>query len=127
MKAKNAFCPHTCTVEGWKTAADEPVHTPADMAQPTGQTMSAMMGADLGHQCALEYGDGSRELPREHWRKRAIAGCTTRRSACGMAIMGAARRQDDRDRELEVIAVETGAGREAFLPVIRARPSRIAK
>jgi hypothetical protein len=46
--------------------------------------------------------------------------------------MGAVRRQDNRDRELEVIAVETeviaveteviavetGAGREAFLPVI---------
>ena len=41
--------------------------------------------------------------------------------------MGAVRRQDDRDRELEVIAVETGAGPEAFLPVIHARPSRIAK
>ncbi len=37
------------------------------------------------------------------------------------------RRQDDRDRELEVIVVATGAGREAFLPVIHARPSRIAK
>ena len=89
--------------------------------------MSAMMDADLGHLCALKHGDGFRELPREHWRKRAIAGCTTRRSACGIVIMGAARRQDDRDRELEVIAVETGAGREAFLPVIHARPSRIAK
>ena len=89
MKVKNAFRPHTCTVEGWKTAAGEPAHTPADMAQPTGQTMSAMMGADLGHQCALKHGDGYRELPREHWRKRAIAGCTTRRSACGIAIMGA--------------------------------------
>ena len=39
--------------------------------------------------------------------------------------MGAVRRQDNRGRELEVIAVEaeviaveTGAGREAFLPVI---------
>ena len=36
--------------------------------------MSAMMGADLGHLCALQHGDGYRELPREHWRKRAIAG-----------------------------------------------------
>ncbi len=39
--------------------------------------------------------------------------------------MGAVRRQDNRERELEVIAVETeviavetGSGREAFLPVI---------
>ncbi len=37
------------------------------------------------------------------------------------------RRPGNRDRELEVIAVETGAGREAFLPVMHARPSRIAK
>ena len=37
------------------------------------------------------------------------------------------RRQDDRDRELEVIVVATGGVREAFLPVIHARPSRIAK
>ncbi len=77
MKVKNAFRPHTYTVEGWKTAAGEPAHTPAYMAQPTGQTMSAMMGADLGHLCALKHGDGYPELPREHWRKRAIAGCTT--------------------------------------------------
>jgi hypothetical protein len=38
----------------------------ADLAQPASQTMSAMMGADLGHLCALQHG----ELPREHWRKR---------------------------------------------------------
>ena len=41
--------------------------------------------------------------------------------------MGAVRHQDDRDRELEVIAAETGAGRGAFLPVTQARPSTIAK
>jgi len=46
------------------------------MAQPSGQTMSAVVGADLGRlRC---NGDGHRELPREHWRKRAIAGCSTR-------------------------------------------------
>ena len=33
----------------------------------------------------------------------------------------------NRDRELEVIAVEAGAGRGAFLPVMLARPSRVAK
>jgi len=87
----------------------------------------AIMGADLGHLCALQHGDGYRELPREHWRKRLSPGCSTRRSACGIVLMGAVRRQDHRDRELEVIAVETGAGPEAFLPVIHARPSRIAK
>jgi hypothetical protein len=41
--------------------------------------------------------------------------------------MGAVRRPDNRDRELEVIAVEAGAGRGAFLPVMQARPSRVAK
>jgi hypothetical protein len=41
--------------------------------------------------------------------------------------MGAVRRPDNRDRELEVIAVEAGTGRAAFLPVIQARPSRVAK
>jgi hypothetical protein len=41
--------------------------------------------------------------------------------------MGTVRRQDTRDRGLEVIAVEIGAGREAFLPVMHARPSRVAK
>jgi hypothetical protein len=46
---------------------------------------------------------------------------------CPRTLAEAVRRQDDRDRELEVIAVETGAGPEAFLPVIHARPSRIAK
>jgi len=41
--------------------------------------------------------------------------------------MGTVRRQDTRDRGLEVIAVETGAGREAGLPVMHARPSKVAK
>jgi hypothetical protein len=31
--------------------------------------------------------------------------------------------QDNRDRELEVIIVEIGAGREAFLPAIRVMPA----
>ncbi len=54
----------------------------------------------------------------------------TRRSACGIVHrdkMGAVRRPGNRDRELEVIAVEAGAGRGAFLPVMQARPSRVAK
>jgi hypothetical protein len=38
--------------------------------------MSAMVGADQGYLCALN-GDGHRELPCEHWPKRAIAGCNT--------------------------------------------------
>ena len=55
-------------------------------------------------------------------------GCNTRRQpVCGIVTMGATGPQDNRDRELEVIAVQTGAGREAFLPVMHARPSRIAK
>ena len=54
-------------------------------------------------------------------------GCSIRRPACGMVIMRAVRRQDDRDRELEVIVVATGVGREAFLAVIHTRPSRIVK
>ena len=33
--------------------------------------------------------------------------------------------QDNRDRELEVITVEIGAGREAFLPVIQAMPASL--
>ncbi|HUC23409.1 MAG TPA: hypothetical protein VMA73_11935 [Streptosporangiaceae bacterium] len=41
--------------------------------------------------------------------------------------MGAVRRQGSRDHESEVTAVETGAGLEAFLPVMHARPSRIAE
>jgi hypothetical protein len=45
-----------------------------DLAQPTSQTMSAMMGADPGHLCALQHGDGHRELPCGHRRKRAIGG-----------------------------------------------------
>jgi len=56
--------------------AGENARRAADMAQPSGQTMSAVVGADLGRlRC---NGDGHRELPREHWRKRAIAGCSTR-------------------------------------------------
>jgi len=35
--------------------------------------------------------------------------------------------QDNRDRELEVITVEIGAGREAGLPVIRVRPASLRK
>jgi len=42
--------------------------------QPAGQMMSAMMGADLGHRCALQHGDGHRELPCEHRRKRLSPG-----------------------------------------------------
>ena len=42
--------------------------------------------------------------------------------------MGAVRRPGNRDRELEVIAVEAGARRAAFLPVMQDnRPSRVAK
>jgi len=40
--------------------------------------------------------------------------------------MGAVRRPGNRDRELEVIAVDAGAGRGAFLPVMQAGPSRVA-
>jgi len=57
----------------------------------------------------------------------AIAGCSTRRSACGIVHgdkMGAVRRPGNRDRELEVMAVEAGARRAAFLPGMHARPSR---
>lgn len=92
--------------------------------------MSAMMGADPGHLCALQHGDGHREMPCRHWRKRLSAGCGPRQSACGIVHrdkMGAVRRPGNRDRELEVIAVEAGAGRGAFLPVMQARPSRVAK
>jgi hypothetical protein len=102
----------------------------AGLAQLTSQTMSALMGADLGHLCALQYGDGHRELPCGHWPEAAIAGCSTRRSACGIVHgdkMGAVRRPGNRGRELEVIAVEAGAGRAAFLPVMHTRPSRVAK
>jgi hypothetical protein len=42
--------------------------------QLTSQTMSALMGADPGHLCALQHGDGHRELPCGRWRKRAIGG-----------------------------------------------------
>jgi len=35
--------------------------------------------------------------------------------------------QDNRDRELEVISVEIRAGREAFLPVVRARPASLRR
>jgi hypothetical protein len=45
-----------------------------DLAQPASQTMSAMMSADLGYLCAVQHGDGHREVPRGHWRMRAIAG-----------------------------------------------------
>jgi hypothetical protein len=45
-----------------------------DLAQPASQTISAMMGADLGHLCALQHGGEHRELSRGHWRMRAIAG-----------------------------------------------------
>lgn len=44
-------------------------------------------------------------------------------SQCKMGV----RRPDNRDRELEVIAVEAGAGQAAFLSVMQARPSRVAK
>jgi len=49
--------------------------------------------------------------------------------ACGIVHsdkMGV-RCPDNRDRELEVIAVEAGAGRAAFLPVMQVRPCRVAK
>ncbi len=39
----------------------------------------------------------------------------------------AARGQDNRDRELEVITVEIGAGREAFLPVMQVMPASLRK
>jgi hypothetical protein len=35
--------------------------------------------------------------------------------------------QDNRDRELEVITVEIGAGREAFLPVVQVMPASLRK
>ena len=60
------------------TLSDEGVreiaHRAADLAQPAGQAMSAMMGADPGYLCALQHGDGHRDLLCGHWRKRAIGG-----------------------------------------------------
>lgn len=35
--------------------------------------------------------------------------------------------QDNRDRELEVITVEIGVGREAFLPVMQVMPASLRK
>jgi hypothetical protein len=35
--------------------------------------------------------------------------------------------RDNRDRELEVITVEIGAGREAYLPVIQVMPASLRK
>ena len=67
--------------------------------------MSAMMGTDLGHLCALQTVMGIVNRPANTGGSGLSPGRGTRRSACGMVIMGAARRQDDRDRELEVIAV----------------------
>jgi hypothetical protein len=45
-----------------------------DLAQPASQTMPALMGADLGHLCVLQHGDGHCELSRGHWRMWVIAG-----------------------------------------------------
>jgi hypothetical protein len=92
--------------------------------------MSAMMGADPGRLCALQHGDGHRELPRGYWRKRAIAGVQHKTIGVRDSVTvtkWAGRRPDNRDRELEVIAVEAGAGRGALLPVMHASPSRVAK
>jgi hypothetical protein len=50
-----------------------------DLAQPTSQTMSAMMGADPGHLCALQHGDGHREMPCRHWGTLAIGGVRHKR------------------------------------------------
>ena len=38
---------------------------PADLTQPTSQTMSVIMGADLGHLCALQHGDGTVNCPAD--------------------------------------------------------------
>jgi len=88
-----------------------------------------MMGADLSHLCALQHGDGHRELSADTGGCGLSPGCSTRRSACGIvhSAKWGVRRPDNRDRELEVIAVEAGAGQAAFLPVMQARPSRVAK
>jgi hypothetical protein len=103
---------------------------PADLTQPASQTMPAIMGAGLGHLCALQHGDGTVNRPADTGGSGLSAGCSRRGPACGIVHrgkMGAVRRPDNRDRELEVIAVEAGAGRAAFLPVMQARPSRVAK
>ena len=77
--------------------------------------------------CALRHGGGYRVLPREHWRKRPVAGVRHKTIGSRMVTMGAVRRRDNRDREVEVIAVNTGTGQEALPPVIPARPSGIAR
>ena len=74
--------------------AEENAHSAADLAQPTSQTMSAMMGADLGHLCVLQHGDGTVNCPAD------TGGCGLS-SACGIVHcdkMGAVRRLDNRDR-----------------------------
>jgi hypothetical protein len=53
---------------------EENTRVPADLAQSAGQAMSAMMGADPGYLCALQPGDGHRELPCRHGRMRATGG-----------------------------------------------------
>jgi hypothetical protein len=55
---------------------------------------------------------------------------STRRSARGIVHrdkMGGSTSPGQPGRELEVIAVEAGAGPGAFVPVMHARPSRVAK
>jgi hypothetical protein len=92
--------------------------------------MSAMMGADPGYLCALRPVTGTVNFPAD------TGGCGYRRGAAQddrragwftVTRWGQCVARATRDRELEVIAVEAGARRGAFLPVMLARPSRVAK
>jgi hypothetical protein len=83
--------------------------------------MPVMVGADLGHLCAAAV-MGAVDCPADS------GGSGRRRVRHAVRVtMGAVRRQHHRDQESGVIAVETGAGREAVLPVMHAGPSRIAE
>ena len=51
--------------DGYGPRERTPTRRPADLTQPTSQTMSAMMGADLGYLCALQHGDGTVNCPAD--------------------------------------------------------------
>jgi len=95
-------------------AGQQESHVPADTEAAVGGLSSGAGdpfagGAQASHRLAMS------------WPSRSAETTSRQRKPLAWRHVG----QDNRDRELEVITVEIGAGREAFLPVIGVKPASL--
>jgi hypothetical protein len=97
-------------------AGQQVSHVPAD-------TEAAVGGLSSGAGDPFAGGAQASHRPAMSWPSRSAETTSRQRKPLAWPQVG----QDNRDRELEVISVEIGAGREAFLPVMQVKPVGLRK